>query len=137
MRSGPIFNQPARATAGVVAGRLAASRLQGGAFICRDSVVRRIRAIALLALAMPQLVRYYTDWLWFGEVGFRQVFSTILRTQSLLFAAAFWRASSGSPSTSAIAVATMGDRRPTFVTREGSRCSCPAASRCSVWRWRR
>jgi hypothetical protein len=25
------------------------------------------------------------DWLWFGEVGFRQVFSTILRAQSLLF----------------------------------------------------
>ena len=34
---------------------------------------------------MPQAVRYYTDWLWFGEVGFQQVFSTILRTQSLLF----------------------------------------------------
>ena len=43
--------------------------------------------IALLVLAAPQLVRYYTDWLWFGGVGVRQVCATMLRTQSRVFLA--------------------------------------------------
>ena len=84
-----------------------------------------IAAIALLALAMPQLVRYYTDWLWFGEAGFRQVFSTILRTQSLLFAAAVLASVAWFYLNVRIAVATMGDRRPTFVTREGLEVQLP------------
>lgn len=81
--------------------------------------------IALLALAMPQLVRYYTDWLWFGEVGFRQVFTTILQTQSLLFASAILLSVGWFWLNVRIAVATMGDRRPTFVTREGIEVQLP------------
>jgi len=63
--------------------------------------------IALLVLAAPQLVRYYTDWLWFGEVGFRQVFGTILRTQSLLFLFGFVGALIWFAINVRIAVATM------------------------------
>ena len=47
-----------------------------------------IGVVVLLVLALSvlgSLVRMYVDWLWFGEVGYRQVFSTGLRTRFLLF----------------------------------------------------
>src|SRR5688500_18076538 len=81
--------------------------------------------LVLLALAVPQLVRYYTDWLWFSEVGFRQVFTTILRSQSLLFAGAVLISVLWFALNVRIAAATMGDRRPTFVTREGLEVQLP------------
>jgi len=84
-----------------------------------------LAVIALLVLAAPQLVRYYTDWLWFGEVGFRQVFGTILRTQSFLFVVGFVAALVWFAINVRVAVATMGDRRPTFVTREGFEVQLP------------
>jgi uncharacterized protein len=45
-----------------------------------------ILAIATLALLSTagQIVGFYTDWLWFGEVQFTSVFVTILRAQILL-----------------------------------------------------
>ena len=48
-----------------------------------------------LVFALPLLVRLYTDWLWFGEVGFTKIFTTIIGTKlflglgSGLFAALF------------------------------------------------
>jgi len=87
--------------------------------------VAGLAALLLLLFAMPQAVRYYTDWLWFGEVGFQQVFSTILRTQSLLFVAALVLSVAWFALNVRIAVATMGDRRPTFVTREGLEVQLP------------
>jgi uncharacterized protein len=47
-----------------------------------------IGVVVLLVLVLSvlgSLVRLYVDWLWFGEVGFRQVFTTGLRTRLLLF----------------------------------------------------
>ena len=47
-----------------------------------------IGVVVLLVLVLSvlgSLVRMYVDWLWFGEVGFRQVFTTGLRTRLLLF----------------------------------------------------
>ena len=45
--------------------------------------------VGLVLLAGPQAVRLYTDWLWFGEVGYQSVFSTIWGAQSLLFVVTF------------------------------------------------
>ncbi|CAM5743767.1 hypothetical protein MAUB1S_03258 [Mycolicibacterium aubagnense] len=36
----------------------------------------------------PRLVDAYVDWLWFGELGFRSVFSTVLLTRLVVFLAA-------------------------------------------------
>jgi uncharacterized protein len=47
--------------------------------------------MVILFLVLPfgrQVVELYTDWLWFDEVGFSGVFSTILWTKALLSAAA-------------------------------------------------
>jgi uncharacterized membrane protein (UPF0182 family) len=41
--------------------------------------------IAALLLIGPRLTDAYTNWLWFGEVGFRSVFTTVLLTRVLLF----------------------------------------------------
>ncbi|MDG3013081.1 UPF0182 family protein [Corynebacteriales bacterium D3-21] len=41
--------------------------------------------IAALLLIGPRLLGAYIDWLWFGAIGFREVFSTILLTRIALF----------------------------------------------------
>ena len=38
-------------------------------------------AAALVLLVLPTVVDFYTDWLWFGETGYRQVFVTTLATR--------------------------------------------------------
>lgn len=41
--------------------------------------------IALIILIAPMGVGFYTDWLWFGEVDFRGVFTKVLVTRIILF----------------------------------------------------
>jgi uncharacterized membrane protein (UPF0182 family) len=43
-----------------------------------------VTLFVLLSL-LGSLVQIYTNWLWFGEVGYRKVFSTILLTRIVLF----------------------------------------------------
>ena len=43
----------------------------------------------LVVLAGPSLLRFYTDWLWFGEMGYRQVFRTMIQSQGTLFSLSF------------------------------------------------
>src|SRR3990167_860137 len=42
----------------------------------------------VLVFILPKLIGFFTDWLWFGEVGYTQVFTTRLITQLLLGASA-------------------------------------------------
>jgi len=45
-----------------------------------------ILVLAFIALGLvAQLVPFYTDWLWFDEVGYRDVFLSILSTRGALF----------------------------------------------------
>ncbi|MGQ0836154.1 MAG: UPF0182 family membrane protein [Gammaproteobacteria bacterium] len=46
-------------------------------------------AVALLFFLLPSLARVYTDWLWFGEVGYEQVFLKTLGTRFGLGALVF------------------------------------------------
>ena len=52
---------------------------------------RRVKAFAVAALfffalmVFPAVVGLITDWMWFGEVGYRRVFATKLIARSLLF----------------------------------------------------
>ena len=39
----------------------------------------------LLLLGGSRLINFYVDWLWFGEVGYRSVFTTVLFTRVLQF----------------------------------------------------
>ncbi|MGK2880915.1 MAG: UPF0182 family protein [Mycobacterium sp.] len=56
------------------------------------NLTRRSRiliAIALVAVALliigPRLVDTYVNWLWFGELGYRSVFTTVLLTRLVVF----------------------------------------------------
>src|SRR4030042_6744944 len=40
--------------------------------------------LLVLLFILPKLIGFFTDWLWFGEVGYTQVFTTHLITQLLL-----------------------------------------------------
>jgi uncharacterized membrane protein (UPF0182 family) len=42
-------------------------------------------AVIVLLLVGPRLIDGYVDWLWFGEVGYRSVFTTVLVTRLLVF----------------------------------------------------
>ena len=42
--------------------------------------------VIVFLILMLSLVGVYTNWLWFGSVGYRGVYSTILRTRLILFA---------------------------------------------------
>jgi uncharacterized membrane protein (UPF0182 family) len=48
-------------------------------------VLSIVVALILLLIIGSRLLGTYVDWLWFGEVGFRSVFSTILVTRLILF----------------------------------------------------
>ncbi len=52
----------------------------------RARILIAVGAVALLVLIVgSRLVDTYVDWLWFGEVGFRAVFSTVLITRIVQF----------------------------------------------------
>jgi uncharacterized membrane protein (UPF0182 family) len=42
-------------------------------------------AVVVLLLVGPRLIDGYVDWLWFGELGYRSVFTTVLFTQIIIF----------------------------------------------------
>ena len=48
-------------------------------------VIGVLVSLFVLLSVLGSLVRVYTNWLWFGEVGYRGVFSTILWTRVVLF----------------------------------------------------
>ena len=41
-----------------------------------------LAGLVLAAIVVPTAVAFYTDWLWFGETGYREVFLTTLTAQS-------------------------------------------------------
>ena len=42
-------------------------------------------AVIVLLLVGPRLIDAYVDWLWFGELGYRSVFTTVLVTRLVVF----------------------------------------------------
>jgi uncharacterized protein len=81
---------------------------------------------ALLFLVGPSLLRFYTDWLWFGEVGYQHVYGKTLRTQGSIFTAVFVVAIGWFLLNLRTALASIGDLRPVFTTREGIEVTLPS-----------
>jgi uncharacterized membrane protein (UPF0182 family) len=82
-------------------------------------------AFLLLFFGGPTAVRLYTDWLWFDEVGYPQIFSTILGGQSSLFIAAFILTFVWLTVNLRLAMSAVGSVRPVFTTREGIEVALP------------
>jgi uncharacterized protein len=91
----------------------------------RKPIFIAILAFLLLFVAGPSIVAFYTDWLWFGEVGYQSVYATILRTQALLFTAVFAFTAVWLTVNLRLALGSMRDIRPVFTTREGLEVSLP------------
>src|ERR1700752_2343305 len=72
-------------------------------------------AVVLLLLIGPRLVDAYVDWLWFGELGYRSVFTTQLVTTLVVFLAVW--ALVGGIVFAAVALAYR--TRPVFVPTNG------------------
>ncbi|WP_076479878.1 UPF0182 family protein [Williamsia sterculiae] len=52
----------------------------------RGKILISIAVVVLVVLLVgPRFIGLYTDWLWFDDIGYRNVFSTILWTRILLF----------------------------------------------------
>jgi len=79
----------------------------------------------LVVLAGPSLLRFYTDWLWFGEMGYRQVFRTMIQSQGTLFSLAFVAATIWLIANLNVALNAIGNVRPVFTTREGIQVTLP------------
>ena len=84
-----------------------------------------LAVLALIFFAGPSLLRFYTDWLWFGELGYQQVFLTMLRSQGTLFTIAFVVSMVWLAVNLRVALAAVGDARPVFTTREGLQVTLP------------
>ena len=84
-----------------------------------------LAVLAFLFLAGPSLIRFYSDWLWFGEVGYQQVFLTMLRAQGTLFTITFAIAALWLTANLRLALSAVGDLRPVFTTREGLEVPLP------------
>jgi uncharacterized membrane protein (UPF0182 family) len=80
---------------------------------------------ALLFLGGPSLVRFYTDWLWFGEVGYQQVFSTIVRSEASLFTITFVCSVIWLVFNLRLALGSVGEGRPIFTTNQGMEVALP------------
>src|SRR5688500_16325973 len=91
---------------------------------------RPLRAlIIVLALLIffvgPSLLTFYTNWLWFGEVGYQQVFATMLRAQGTLFTITFAVSVIWLTLNLRLALRAVGTIRPVFTTREGLEVALP------------
>src|SRR4029450_2651904 len=53
------------------------------------SVPGLLIAGVILLLALPSFATFYTDWLWFGEVGYQSVFLRRLNAQAIVFGITF------------------------------------------------
>jgi uncharacterized membrane protein (UPF0182 family) len=80
---------------------------------------------ALLFLGGPSLVRFYTDWLWFGEVGYQQVFTTIVRSEASLFTFTFVVAVLWLVFNLRLALGSLREGRPIFTTQQGIEVALP------------
>jgi uncharacterized membrane protein (UPF0182 family) len=83
----------------------------------------------LLIFALPGLVRFYIDWLWFGEVGYQQVFLRTLTAKAALSTAVFALTFLVLALNLRIAFASLGRREFEILTPEGPRSIAVDAGR--------
>lgn len=77
--------------------------------------------LAFVFMGLPSLVEFYTDWLWFGELGYQHVFARALSTKTGLAAVVFVLASGLILANLLIAFRSMTRREIVMATPEGPR----------------
>lgn len=77
--------------------------------------------VGFLIMGLPALVEFYTDWLWFGETGYRQVFLRSLVTQATLGGAVSTLVLAFLYLNTRLALRGLGRQEFTIPTAEGTR----------------
>jgi uncharacterized membrane protein (UPF0182 family) len=82
--------------------------------------------VGVVVFLLPPLVDFLTDWMWFGEVGYRSIYATELTTRAELGAVTFlvtfaWLAFNFRMALTSFALAPL-----TFTTREGLTVALPS-----------
>jgi uncharacterized membrane protein (UPF0182 family) len=85
-------------------------------------------ALALL-VGLPAIAGVYTDWLWFGEVGYRQVFVTEYTTRGWLFALGILGAFAALATNFTIALRTLPPAPIVWVGQPGVPVTLPSGAR--------
>lgn len=90
----------------------------------------RLRLIALLGLAVvlffvPAVLEFLVDWLWFGEVGYRDVYSTSITARAVVGGVTFVAAFGWLTLHARFALQAISPSPMTFTTREGFTMSLP------------
>src|ERR1700741_512397 len=90
----------------------------------RLPLILLVVAVVLFALG-PSLVSYLTDYLWFAEIGYQQVFLRMFSAQAQLFVIVFAAGAVWLAINVRVALHSVGDSRPVFTTREGIQLALP------------
>ena len=75
---------------------------------------------------IPGLLDFLADWLWFGEVGYRDVYSTSLTARAMLGGVTFLLTFAWLTFNGRFALAAMSPTPMTFTTREGFAVALPS-----------
>ena len=92
--------------------------------------MRSIRILVIVAAAalffvLPATLDFLADWLWFGEVGYRQVYSTEISARATAGALSFVMALAWLAMNARLAMAAMSPAPMTFQTRDGLSVALP------------
>src|SRR5215831_11310069 len=87
-----------------------------------------IAAVLLLLIVTPEAVQFYINWLWFGEVGYQDVYKTFISAEASLFVLTFAAAFVWFLLNLTIAGRATLDIRPVFTMRSGMAVSLPGAA---------
>jgi uncharacterized membrane protein (UPF0182 family) len=94
----------------------------------RLSVTLWIAATALvLLIVMPQAIQFYINWLWFGEVGYQDIYRTFVSAEATLFVIVFAVAFLWFSANLRVAAAGTREIRPVFTMRNGIAVTLPGA----------
>jgi uncharacterized membrane protein (UPF0182 family) len=84
-----------------------------------------LAAALFLFFAGPSLISFYTDWLWFLDVGYQRVYLTTLKAQGTLFSTVLSVTMVWLALNFRLALAAIGDARPMLMTRQGVEVALP------------
>jgi uncharacterized membrane protein (UPF0182 family) len=90
----------------------------------------QIRTVVILLGAavffvLPATLDFLADWLWFGEVGYRQIYATEIRARAAAGVASFALALAWFTAHARVALASMSPAPMSFTTRDGFTVSLP------------
>src|SRR5437870_5666346 len=91
----------------------------------RRLIVSLIILVVLVILAGPSILEYLSDYLWFQELGFLQVFFTMIGAQARLFLIVTVVSLAWLLPNILTALRSVGEVRPVFTTREGLQMTLP------------